>query len=68
MKLDPVQIQIYMTEYFAISDETASFTDKEANLKSSKSPTPVCNKETMEVESIVITDKIKAKKNHWIEN
>ena len=51
----------------AICDETVSFNDKEDNLKSSKSPTPVCNKVTVEVESIVITDKIKAKDNHWIE-
>ena len=52
MKLDPVQIQLYTTEH----DETASFIDKEANLRSSKPPTPVCNKETMEVESIVETN------------
>ena len=36
----------------------------EANLKSSKSPTP-CNKE---VESIMITNEIETEEDHWIES
>ena len=40
MKVDPVQIQLYTAEQLVISDETVSFINKAADLKSSKSPTP----------------------------